>query len=129
MRQKTALLFEDNETCQTLMIEILTAKQFLVVAFSDPISFLDQQEKDCCHMVSEPCFDILLTDNHMPGMTGLEFLEQLKGFGCKLRDHNKAITSGNWSEADLSRAKQLGCKIFYKPTSVDEIFYWLEECE
>jgi CheY-like chemotaxis protein len=129
MKQKTALLFDDNEMCRTLMTAMLTEKQFQVVAFSDPISFLSQQEKTCCHRVGDPCFDIMITDKNMPGMTGLEFLEQLKGFDCKLPDRRKAIISGHWTDTELSRAKQLGCKVFYKPEFMDDVFAWLDEFE
>ena len=128
MRQKTALLFDDDEMCRNMLSDILAEKQFKVQAFTDPTSFLTHQEKTCCHQDTHPCFDVLLTDMHMPGMTELEFLERLKGFGCKIPDHNRAIISGNWSVADLKRAEQFNCKTFHKPTPMDEIFSWLDEC-
>ena len=128
MRQKTALLFDDNKMCRDMLTDALAEMQLQVVAFSDPISFLRQQEKICCHRISEPCYDILLTDNNMPGMTGLEFLEKLQEVDCKISAHHMAIISGKWEEADLLRAKKIGCKIFHKPTPLDEIYDWLNEC-
>ena len=124
MKPKKALVFDDNEMLLTLLTEILTDQQFEVTAFPDPISFITQQEKTC-HQKSEPCLDVLLTDNMMPGMTGLEFLERLKGFGCKLADQRKAIISRNLPADGLSRAQKIGSKVFHKPLQINEIIQWL----
>ena len=127
MKPKKALIFDDNEMLRTLLTEILTHEQFEVTAFSDPISFISQQEKTCCHRETEPCFDVIITDNAMPGMTGLEFLERLKSFGCKLADQRKAIISGNWSADDLIRAKKINSKVFHKPVPIDVLIQWLAD--
>ena len=127
MKPKKALIFDDEEMILDLLTEILTEKQFEVTAFPDPISFLSQQEKCSCHIESAPCFDVIITDNLMPGMTGLEFLERLKGFGCKLADNRKAIISGHLTEDDLIRAKKINVKVFHKPGNIYDLIQWLPD--
>lgn len=124
MKSKKALVLDDNDMILAVVEEILTDTQFEVTTFSDPISFFAQKEELCCHSESEPCFDILITDNRMPGMTGLEFIEKLKSRGCKIADHRKAIISGNISSEELDRAKKMNCKVFQKPLPIAELIQW-----
>jgi hypothetical protein len=37
--------------------------------------------------------------------------------------------SGHFTEKDLARASELGCKLFTKPLDMDEIKNWIEEVE
>ena len=37
--------------------------------------------------------------------------------------------SGGWTESDLQRAHELGCKTFEKPFPFYEFFEWLDEVE
>jgi CheY-like chemotaxis protein len=73
------------------------------------------------------CADFLLTDIKMPNMNGLEFIERQMESSCKAGFRNKAVMSAVWSEEDLLKAEQLGCKVFHKPFSLEEILDWLEE--
>ncbi len=127
MKQKKALIFEDDELLQELLTRILTDEQFEVTAFSNPTNFIAQCKR-CHHRVSDPCFDVLITDNMMPSMSGIEFLEILKDVGCKLADHRKAICSGAWSADDLNRARKCSAKVFDKPYQMDELIQWVVDC-
>ena len=103
-----------------LIREILAEKQFKVKPYADPSLILPRCEGASCRMDS-PCVDVILTDNQMPTLTGLEFLESLKEIGCKLPDHHKAIISGNWSRVQLDQADRLSCMVFHKPTPTDDV--------
>ena len=125
MGSKTALLFEDNLLCRDLMTDILQEKNFRVTAFAGPTRYLS--DKADCHCHSDlACVDALITDNQMPGMTGLELLQRFNNRGCKIPNHRRAIISGSWSEEEYHQARQLGCKIFQKPFSIEEINQWLD---
>ena len=126
MRPKSALVFDDNLICRTFFSDILDEQNFAVTSFADPTLFLTDHDYEYCP-ADHPCVDLIITDNQMPGMTGLEFLEQLKQKGCKVPDQRKAIISGNWSSEQVTRAEKIGCKVFHKPTPMDELHAWLEE--
>ena len=133
MCKKIAAIFDDNEDYRALLEAILEQGGFKVTSFADPCFFMNQAKGTFCHIDKRcqsdtPCFDVLLTDNQMPGMTGVEFLERLKKKNCKINDNRKAIFSGNWSSGYLNRAGSLGCKIFYKPTPIEDIQAWLDGC-
>jgi CheY-like chemotaxis protein len=108
------------------MTEILQEKNFQVTAYTDPTAFLSQKAACCCS-ANGPCADVMIADNQMPGMSGLELLEHVRARGCKLPNDSTAIISGSWSQQDHAQAVKLGCKIFHKPTSLDEIWDWLDE--
>ena len=128
MRSRTALILDDEPLFRELMTEVLSEKGYTVSAFSDPLSCLSNTSGHCC-MSTRPCVDVVLTDNQMPGMSGLEFLSYLKAKGCKLPDYRKAVISGNWNQEQILLAQQLGCRIFHKPTSIKDIFSWLDGCD
>ncbi|HIE44472.1 MAG TPA: response regulator [Candidatus Omnitrophica bacterium] len=74
------------------------------------------------------CGDFIITDIHMPSMTGLDFIEnQLRQGGCK--SMNFAVMSADWTDLQLQQAKRLGCYVLKKPFDPQELIDWLVECE
>jgi CheY-like chemotaxis protein len=126
MASKVAWLFEDDSLCRDLMTEILKEKDYEVTAFADPTSYVARNNGDC-GCLENACADTLITDNQMPGMSGLELIQWITDRGCKLPNHRRAVISGSWSSEDYDQAQQLGCKIFQKPASIDEIHRWLDD--
>lgn len=125
MQQRRALAIDDDKFCLELLSEILIEQQFEVDAFPQATCNMTIQEADCCPM-EVPCYDVLLTDNQMPGMTGLDFLELQRCNGCKIPAHRKAIISGYWTTDDLGIAAQIGCQVFHKPYALELIGAWLD---
>ncbi len=125
MTEQTALVIDDEEFICTLLTEILAEKQVHVTSFPDPISYFSAKKNNL--LLQDDCFDFIITDNMMPGMTGLEFLERIKEMGCVVPDQHKAVISGNWTNEDLEKARELGCRVFYKPCPIREIHSWIEE--
>ena len=80
---------------------------------------------DCSQ--EQSCADVLITDNNMPGMKGLDLIELMQQKGCRRGTEFKAIISGAFSKDDLARAARIGCKIIWKPFSFDELEEWIEE--
>lgn len=120
---KRALLLEDEDACRNILIQAFEDYDIHVDAYQDPTCFLKNFEK--CP-VSKSCFDFILTDNQMPHMTGLDFLQVLEEIECIIPVQNRAIISGNLSQSDFIRIKQLGVKYFYKPCPISEIYKWLD---
>ncbi len=63
----------------------------------------------------------------MPHIDGLHFIQKLVEMKCR-RPHI-AIVSGSWEESDAALARELGCKVFQKPITLDELVDWIEEVE
>jgi hypothetical protein len=63
------------------------------------------------------CADIILSDLNMPQVQGLNFVETLVAKGCVVP--HIALMSGEWSDADETRAARLGGRLFRKPFSLD----------
>jgi len=127
MSLQTVLVLDDNDLYRTSLQRALTKNQFKVAAFPDPETYLATQKMDHCKK-NCPCFDFILTDNHMPGMSGLEFFEWEKKNDCKLPVQRKAIISAMWSEEDMDRVQELGCRVFDKSSPLDQILEWINKC-
>ncbi len=120
------IILEDDESSRTLLRLLLEERGFEVLAFADPTicPIYTDSHSACTH--DDACGDFLLTDNRMPGMSGLDFVAEQTRRGCKGIIRNKAVMSATWSDEELSRAEDMGCKVFKKPYQVSEIIEWLE---
>ena len=100
-----------------------------VSGFHDPI-ICPLYDDPACNCPREfPCADVLITDNAMPRMTGLEFIKRQALRGCKGVMKHKAVMSGSWTNEELRESEKLGCKVFWKPVNLPEFLHWLGECQ
>ncbi len=121
------IIFEDDESIRELLTKALGKQGHEVLAFPDPLACPLYVRDDCLCSQDRPCGDLLVTDNRMPRMTGLEFIRRQCERGCKGVAANKAIVSGSWTEAQLREARRLGCKVFEKPLKLTELDAWIAE--
>lgn len=77
----------------------------------------------------EACGNALIIDYHMPGMTGLEFIERLVQNGCRGSTSNMLIISGNTNAIDTAKVREFGCSVMQKPVSFAELEEWLKGVE
>ena len=126
MKYRT-IVCEDNENVREIFNYILQERGHEVFSFEDagdcPLSSLT--ECKCNHM--NPCTDLIISDISMPKVNGLEFIENLKNNGCRIK--NIALVSGYWTEEYISKAKKFGCAVFHKPVAPEELFEWIDTCE
>lgn len=120
-----ALVIDDHAACRDILHHVLRGRGYEVVCFADP-TFCEACSGTGGCTREMPCADLLLTDNRMPGISGLELLNFQKNRGCKIDRANKAILSGAWSSDELQHAESFGCRIFNKPYELKEVFDWLE---
>jgi len=97
-----ALILEDDPSLRLMMQRILEQRGYEVVTYRDPSLCPLYHGNVCC----QACVDILITDNRMPNVTGLEFLESQHCKGCNIK--NVAVMSGAWEDEEID---------------------WLDECE
>jgi CheY-like chemotaxis protein len=122
-----AVVIEDEDTIRDLICGILKKRGYEVHASSEPLCCPIYLNCECPCPVEHFCTNIIITDLHMPNMTGLEFIEHQKSNGCKVQ--NIAVMSGSWTDEEIEQAKGLDCHMFKKPFNIDEIEKWLNECE
>ena len=72
------------------------------------------------------CTDALIVDQHLPGMLGLDFIEQLAKHGCRGIISNMLLMSGDSTSIDSDRAERLGVTIVQKPMTFGFLDDWLE---
>jgi len=126
-RQMRALIFDDNLEIRHLLEILLKSRGYDVFTYRDPSLCPLQHSHDCQCGRNQVCADILITDIDMPNVSGLDFINDQLQKGCKIP--NIAIMSGRWSEANMKRAKDLGCAVFEKPFALSAVKDWLDKCE
>jgi DNA-binding NtrC family response regulator len=118
------LVIDDDIYCLDVSVEYLLDKKFTVSSSHEPVCPLIRTNAETCPMTT-PCYDFVLSDNHMPQMTGLEFFTYQTQRGCKIPPQRKALISGDISEKEAAAAKKLGCTVFRKPCSFNTLDHWI----
>jgi len=119
------LVVDDDVQCLNLTEAYFQHKGFEVSAYLQATCPILEQESEYCSL-GKPGYDLIMVDNDMPNMKGIEFLEYIQARGCKISNTRKAMLSGGISIEDRNRAKKLGVKVFDKPCSFDILDRWLE---
>ena len=122
-----ALVFDDDPMIRQLLWGIFDRRGYEVFTFPDPGLCPLHRKGQCVCDSDKSCTDVILSDLQMPCVKGLDFIEELRGKGCHCR--NIALMSGAWSELDIIRARDLGCRLFAKPFHLSEILDWLTQVE
>ncbi len=124
--QLRIIVIEDDEFCRELLSKVLLGKGYEVISLADPTACPLYMDEECTCPSEEACGDLLITDNKMPRMTGLEFVEHQSQRGCKGIVGNKLVVSGTWSPSELSSAEHLGCSVMHKPYKLNVLLDWIE---
>jgi CheY-like chemotaxis protein len=128
MRKRRVILIDDDP----VMLDIL--KQFFELLGYEVMAC---RATECCPEYNgqngcdpmRACGDILITDYHMPGMSGLALLQKQMKMGCRLTMQNKAVVSGYLDAAAKEALDAMGCAHFNKPFTFDMLGKWVNECE
>jgi len=119
------LLIDDEECIRDSLSIYLEDCGHEVVALKDPT--LCPTFNGCCCPEDEPCADVVLIDQNMPGCTGSQFLKKQFNLGCKAPISHKIVMSGNVTQELCDLARLLGFRILHKPFRFDELDRLLEE--
>jgi DNA-binding response OmpR family regulator len=122
-----AYIFEDEPVIREILGNILDRRGYEVITYPDPSACPLNSMGRCPCPIGTICADVIVSDIQMPRVNGIDFIQQLIEKGCK--SPHIALMSGSWTERDLVRAAELGCKILRKPFDITNFFKWLEEAE
>ena len=122
-----ALIFDDDEVIRKILWMFFDNRGYEVFTFPHPKSCDLVDLKACLCPVSHACADLIITDLNMPFMQGLDFIEQQKNKGCKVR--NLMLMSGDITEEVRERAEMLGIKVLEKPFTIRELEAWVKAAE
>ena len=130
MRPKfKAVVIDDVALCRDFLADVLDDRGYEVDSYSFVKTFpFCSRKGNQCH-AEQACADLLLIDNRMQWLTGLELIEQQQARGCKLVAGSRAVVSGYWSKEDRQKATDLGCHTFGKPYDLNGINHWLTVCQ
>jgi len=107
---KTIAVIDDDEAARQSLAFLLGAEDYRVETFQSAVAFLEQPSNR---------FTCIIVDQHMPEMTGLELVEQLRS---EVRRIPVMLVSGALSEADFMRAGQLQVEtVLEKPTDQSKV--------
>lgn len=107
-------VIDDDDAVRDSAHLLLESYGYRVRGFASPHDFLGRAK-------AKP--DCLIVDQHMPGMTGLEFIELLRARG----DRTPALMiTGRIDPTIGPRAEQLGMGILQKPFDESQLVLWIE---
>ena len=119
------LIVDDEECIRTSLSIHLTEMGHTVETAEHPLECICVQNGTC--QENGPFVDVIIADQYMPHMTGLEFIANRVERGCKGGTQHLAIMSANLTDDDILKATELGCRVFNKPFSLNEIDKWFEK--
>ncbi len=122
-----AVIIEDEPLVRYTLEYLCGRRGYEVLAFSDPGLCPLYFRPPCPCPRGTACADLLLVDQYMPMVNGLNFVEGLRSKGCVALQI--AAISGAWPPAARAHAVQLGCTIFPKPFAVADLFAWFDSVE
>jgi CheY-like chemotaxis protein len=100
------------------------------MSFNQPVicPVYQNNEKSNC-MNEHPCSDVVITDQRMPFMSGIQILRDQAKNGCRLTPMNKAIITSYLDESEQKALQELGAFYLAKPFRMMDLSPWLDECE
>jgi DNA-binding NtrC family response regulator len=114
------LVVDNNVSLAEILQQMLVDEGFEVSAATDG------REGYSAYLVNRP--DVILTDIHMPGENGLEFISHIRRHNPEVRT---IYMSGDWirfQSAIEEEEKRFCVRLLKKPFSEDELMQLLAEC-
>ena len=117
------MIIEDEESIRDSLQWFLEDLGHVVVTTAVPHQCDVYKGQPCTR--NKSCTDVLIIDQHLPGMLGLDFVDQLSKMGCKGIISNMLFISGDSTSVDMQKANSLGVTVVQKPMTFDVLEDWL----
>lgn len=129
MRKLRVNIFDDDVSNLKMLQLFISQRDYEILTFDRPVVCpINSAKSDKCNPL-KPCADIVITDYHMPEMTGLEMLLHQAQRGCKVDIRNKIVISSDLDNKGHEMLEELGCTFFSKPFKLNELLACLDDCE
>jgi two-component system OmpR family response regulator len=122
-----AFIIDDQPSILRLLVAVLHHKGWKAESFSNPTLMPCPlvQGGNCNHRSG--CCDAIITDIHMPKMSGLDLMHRLRDQGCTCR--HLLVISGECSDDEEATIRELGHRLLRKPLDLEAIRAWLTDLE
>lgn len=124
---KKVFVFDEDASIRSMLWKIFEHRGYRVFTYPRSGACPGTLEFQSACLSGQACGDFILGSLDVRDLSRLELIQEQIKKGCTLK--NIALMSGTWSDSDLRIAKDLGCKVFQKPITVDGINAWIDVCE
>jgi DNA-binding response OmpR family regulator len=121
------VIFDDEDLFRRALWIFFDQRGYEVFTFPYPDVCPLHVASECPCPVGTSCSDIIISDVHMLGRSGIDFIEKLIEKGCNQKHF--AVMSGAFTNEDRARASRLGCALFEKPADMEALRAWVEAVE
>lgn len=125
--RRRAVIFDDDYLIRFTLWDLFDRRGYEVFTFPEPDLCPLHAVLQCPCPVGTSCSDLIISDVNMHASNGIDYIQQLIEKGCRQRHF--ALMSGNFSERDMTRGSELGCKLFTKPLDLEQVKDWVAEVE
>ena len=122
-----AVIIDDEPSVRQSLEYLCARRGYEVLAFPDPGLCPLYVSPPCPCPRGIACADLLLVDQYMLEVDGLDFVAGLRAKGCA--GLQIAAISGAWPPAARARAVGLSCRLLRKPFELPELFAWFDSVE
>lgn len=121
------MIVDDDEGVLRLLKTVLDKRGWIVLAVASPkhLSMPSGRHGRC--EVDRPCYDLIISDVHMPDMSGIDFFATLRRDACKCR--HAFLISGACTAGEVADAHKQGFELVPKPLDIDALNRRVETVE
>lgn len=118
------LILEADPLANSLLLATFLQWGHRIYSYSNPLKCPAFCSQACpCDLSRTGCPEVVLVDMHMPGVSGLKFIEELRRKNCHFC--KIGMMADNWSSSDLQKALHLGASVFAKPFHFPSLHSWI----
>lgn len=119
------LIITDVEGVQQILSVYAELVGCELVALDKPAICDARNKADGNCSKESPCVDMLMIEQKLNGLCGLDFIQQQVERGCKLPSCCMAVMSRDLTNEELKKAKDIGCHVLQKPVTYEIFKNWV----